>query len=102
MNFVRTFGIGVILKFPHLDKIEMKNKRKYAIKKDNIEKRYMNIQECCEYTGISEDTLYRWSRERKIPVCKISNLLKFDKHKIDEWINNFERESINADLLQNN
>ncbi|MEK6645571.1 MAG: helix-turn-helix domain-containing protein [Candidatus Firestonebacteria bacterium] len=67
-----------------------------------MEKRYLKLTEVAGYTGLSENTLYRWSREGKIPVCKISNLLRFDKVKIDEWMNNFERENINADLLQNN
>ena len=67
-----------------------------------MERRYLSIKECAEYTGISENTLYHWSREGKIPVFKVSNLLRFDKVKIDDWIREFERKSINADLLQTN
>ena len=79
----------------------MGNKRKYSIEQGNVEKRYMTIKECSTYTGISQGTLYHWSREGKIPVCKISNLLRFDRVKIDKWMNEFERKSLNADLLQN-
>ena len=56
-----------------------------------MEKRYLTIKECANYCGISENTLYRWSREGKIPVCKISNLLRFDRVKIDDWMKQFER-----------
>ena len=31
-----------------------------------MEKRYLDIKECAEYTGISIKTLYRWSREAKL------------------------------------
>lgn len=69
---------------------------------NGMEKRYLSIKEVAVYTGISVGTLYHWSREGKIPVVKVSNLLRFDKVRIDKWMNEFERESINADLLQNN
>ena len=65
-----------------------------------MDKRYLSVKELTNYTGISAKTLYRWSREGKIPALKISNLLRFDKFAIDNWLNKYKRESINEDLLE--
>jgi len=64
-----------------------------------MEKRYLDIKECAEYTGISIKTLYRWSREAKIPNRKIGKLLRFDRVEIDTWMDRYKRCEVNADLL---
>mgnify|MGYP001611484678 CR=1 FL=1 len=82
----RVFGLGVILKPKfYLDKIEMENKRKHLVKQTNMEKRYLSIKECSEYTGLSVTTLYRWSNERRIPYHKLGHILRFDVKEIDKW-----------------
>lgn len=64
-----------------------------------IDRRYLSIKDCAEYTGISSKTLYRWSREQKIPSHKIGHLLRFDRIEISKWIDRYKRSEINADLL---
>ena len=64
-----------------------------------IDRRYLSVQECAEYTGISVKTLYRWSRESKVPSHKIGHLLRFDRIEISKWIDRYKRSEINADLL---
>jgi len=67
-----------------------------------MERRYLTIKECAEYTCISEPTLYRWSREGKIPIYKIGKIIRFDKSAVDTWLMKFKKGSPNVDLLQNN
>lgn len=51
-----------------------------------MERRYLNIRELSEYTGISKATIYTWVCQKRIPYVKISNLLRFDLRQIDGWI----------------
>ena len=51
-----------------------------------MEKRLMTIKELSVYTGIPVNTLYCYSSRGIIPKVKIGRSLKFDKYKIDEWI----------------
>jgi excisionase family DNA binding protein len=67
-----------------------------------MERRYLSIKECAEYTGFSNTTLYRLSRVASIPCFKIRHSLRFDKLEIDKWINKFKRIPVNEDLLEKN
>lgn len=53
-------------------------------------KRFMNIQEASEYLGFSSHTIYAWTSQRRIPFVKIGGRLRFDKQKLDKWIEEFE------------
>jgi len=64
-----------------------------------MEKRYLNITETAEYTGINVKTLYKWSRCGMIPCCKIGRILRFDKVAIDKWIRDYQKEAVNGDIL---
>ena len=60
-----------------------------------MEKRYLSPKELSVYTGLSVFTIYLWIRQRKIPVIKISRLVKFDIRKIDNWLQKNEIKSVN-------
>jgi len=52
-----------------------------------MEKRYLNIKELSEYTGLSVHTLYTWVSQEIIPFHKPGGrILRFDKEEIDKWI----------------
>lgn len=54
------------------------------------EKRLMNVVELSEYLSISKGSLYTMVCMHKIPaecIVKIGRSLRFEKLKIDEWIN---------------
>jgi len=54
------------------------------------EKRLMNVTELSEYLSISKGSLYTMVCMGKIPaecIVKIGRSLRFEKIKIDEWIN---------------
>jgi len=50
------------------------------------DKRFMNICELADYLEVSKNTLYSWVWQRKIPYTKIGHLLRFDKKKIECWL----------------
>ncbi|OGF45130.1 MAG: hypothetical protein A2536_06450 [Candidatus Firestonebacteria bacterium RIFOXYD2_FULL_39_29] len=59
----------------------------------------MSVKECAVYTGVSVKTLYRWSRESKVPTSKIGHILRFDRAEIEKWVGRYKRSATNADLL---
>jgi len=56
-----------------------------------MEKRFLNVKEIAEYLCVKEDTIRKWIRLRKIPHCKINGLIRFEKVKIDRWLQKNER-----------
>lgn len=46
----------------------------------------LTIKELSAYLKIPIGTLYHFAGARRIPFFKISNLLRFDKAAIDEWL----------------
>ena len=49
-------------------------------------KRLLTIEEMAELTGLSIQTLYKMVNHRRIPYTKVGRLLRFDRHLIDEWL----------------
>ena len=52
-----------------------------------VEKRFLNMDECSQYVGITKGTLYVWVCRRKIPYLKVGKLIKFDIRTIETWMN---------------
>lgn len=46
----------------------------------------IDIEAARQQLGISEDTLYRWIQQRKIPYYKIGRGVRFEQGEIDDWI----------------
>ena len=51
-----------------------------------LEKRYLGMDECSEYIGVTKGTLYVWVCRKRIPYLKIGKLVKFDMKEIDHWL----------------
>jgi excisionase family DNA binding protein len=52
----------------------------------SVARRLLTIQEVSQYTGLSVHTLYAMVSQRRIPYVKMGRLTKFDKTRIDIWI----------------
>jgi len=46
----------------------------------------MTIEECAKYLKTSVSTIYRLAQQGKIPATKVGNQWRFQKKKIDEWL----------------
>lgn len=65
-----------------------------------INKRLLTPKEVSEYLGIKEKTLYKWVYEKKIPYVKLSHkVLRFDKEKIDMWIEEKMEEPLKEEMI---
>jgi len=46
----------------------------------------MTIREVASYLKMTEKTIYKLAKERKIPAFKVGGNWRFKKEAIDEWI----------------
>lgn len=60
-----------------------------------LEKRYLGIDECADYLGLTKGTLYVWVCRKKIPYLKMGKLVKFDLKKIELWARGKQIHEIN-------
>jgi excisionase family DNA binding protein len=58
-------------------------------------KEVMTLREASQYLGISQDTLYKYLSEDKIPAFKLGNRWRFKKDLLDRWM---ERKSERTEL----
>lgn len=60
-----------------------------------MEKRLLNIEEASEYLGIPKGSLYKMAWQRRLPfIVKVGRALRFDKNKMDLWIEENTEEAI--------
>jgi len=45
----------------------------------------MKVKEIAAYLQISEDLIYKWAQQGKIPVSKIGNQWRFNREEVEEW-----------------
>lgn len=53
---------------------------------DSPNKRFLDVKEVAEYTGLAESTIYTMVSERRIPFTKMGRRTKFDRVQLDKWI----------------
>lgn len=58
----------------------------------NLNQRYMNKKQTCNYLQVSNNTLDAWIKQG-LPVIRINNSVRFDKVAIDKWLTLLEKSS---------
>lgn len=58
-----------------------------------VAKRYANIKELAEYTGLSPKTLYDWAANGVIPSLKVGKKVLFDIPEVDTALARMKRHS---------
>ena len=53
-----------------------------------IEDRWLSVDEICKYLGVSKDTIYKWLDKSTMPGHRIGRLWKFKRDEVDEWVRN--------------
>ncbi len=56
-----------------------------------MERRYFTVKEIADYLGMSPNAIRAWVRLRQIPFSKLGRAVRFDKQKIDLWVESRER-----------
>lgn len=53
---------------------------------DEIEDRWLSVDEICKYLGVSSDTVYRWIDRFGMPAHRMGRFWKFKKDQVDAWV----------------
>lgn len=62
------------------------------------DKRVLNFDEACNFTGISRSFMYKLTSSRQIPHCKPNGkLIYFEREKLEKWLLQNYKQS-NAEL----
>jgi len=51
-----------------------------------IDHQWMKVKEVAEYLNFSPDLIYRLAQQGKIPVSKVGSRWRFQREKIDRWM----------------
>ncbi len=51
-----------------------------------IDQQWMKVKEVAEYLNFSPDLIYRLAQQGKIPVSKVGSRWRFQREKIDRWM----------------
>jgi excisionase family DNA binding protein len=50
----------------------------------------MTVREVAKYLRMHEMTIYRMARQGEIPAYKVGNRWRFNRERIEEWLNEHE------------
>jgi excisionase family DNA binding protein len=59
----------------------------------NPMKTLFTIEEASEYLRLPKNSIYKYTCKRKIPFLKFGKRILFDKHKLDEWLEQYSRKT---------
>ena len=63
--------------------------------------KWLTVEELAAYLKMSRTKLYAMTQKGEIPASKIGNQWRFDRDKIDEWMNKHSTSSENAGKQHN-
>jgi excisionase family DNA binding protein len=64
----------------------LKESEVLAVPENNIQDRWISLQEVCDYLGVKRHTVMRWIDQRGMPASKVGKLWRFKAADIDEWV----------------
>ena len=53
---------------------------------DNLDSRWLSLEELSAYLGIKQATAYKWIKRKGMPAHKAGRLWRFRKAEIDDWM----------------
>lgn len=56
-----------------------------------MKKRYLSVEEACEFLGIKRTKLYRLKKEGGLPYIRLGGSLKFDEEDLVKWMDSLKK-----------
>jgi excisionase family DNA binding protein len=53
---------------------------------NDMENRWLSVEEIGKHLGVSNDTVYRWIDTHGMPAHRVGRLWKFKKSQVDAWV----------------
>lgn len=50
------------------------------------EKKWLTVEEICNYLSITKDTIYKWIDQRGMPAHRVGRRWMFQQEEVDAWI----------------
>ena len=72
--------------YPMISLMPLKESEVLAVSENNIQDRWISLQEVCDYLGVKRHTIMRWIEQRGMPASKVGKLWRFKTADIDEWV----------------
>lgn len=57
-----------------------------ARKDEEMDDRWLSVDEIAEYLGVAKDTVYTWVTGKGMPGHKVGRFWKFKKDDVDDWV----------------
>jgi excisionase family DNA binding protein len=54
--------------------------------RENVDDRWLSVDEIAEYLGVSKDTVYTWVTAKGMPGFKVGRFWKFKRDDVDGWV----------------
>jgi excisionase family DNA binding protein len=83
--------------------VELERPARLNPERQNMEARWLSVNEVATYLGVSRDTVYRWIEGRGFPAHKVGRSWKSKMAEIDEWVKSgagAEKESREGNAVQ--
>jgi excisionase family DNA binding protein len=50
------------------------------------DERWLTVENICRYLNVSNETVYRWIEQRKMPAHRVGRLWMFKQSVVDDWV----------------
>ena len=66
------------------------------------QKQWLDPKGLAEFLSVRRSTVYSWISERRVPYHKVpgSQLIRFNKHEIDEWLSRGRVQTVDEHLAE--
>ena len=70
----------------HGDSVVARHQQAEPVEGNQMEDRWLSVDEIAAYLGITRDSVYRWIDSKNMPAHRVGRRWKFRKEEIDEWV----------------
>jgi excisionase family DNA binding protein len=50
------------------------------------DERWLKVENICRYLNVSNETVYRWIEQRKMPAHRVGRRWMFKQSEVDDWV----------------
>jgi excisionase family DNA binding protein len=50
------------------------------------DERWLTVENICRYLNVSNETVYRWIEQRKMPAHRVGRRWMFKQSEVDDWV----------------
>jgi len=66
--------------------MSLKESEVLTMTENNIQDRWISLQEFCDYLGVKRHRVMHWIDQRGMPASKVGKFWRFKTVDIDEWV----------------